>query len=49
MNITGGDMSLEKAKIQVKAAIHQRWLEKHPSFSEDDVFHKLSREKQTLV
>ena len=49
MNITQGDMSLEEAKTQVKAAIHQRWLEKHPSFSKDDAFHKLSREKQTIV
>ncbi|KAK3762266.1 hypothetical protein RRG08_008757 [Elysia crispata] len=42
------DMSLEEAK-PVKAAIHQRRLAKHPSFSKDDAFDKLSKEQQTLI
>ena len=41
------DVSLEEARTQLKTAIHQRWLEKHSSFSKDDAFHNLSREEQT--
>ena len=33
------DISLEEANTLLKAAIHQRWLEKHPSFSKYDAFH----------
>ena len=43
------DMSLAEVKTQIKAEIQTRWLKNHPQFSNNDPFHNLHRDEQTIL